>query len=264
MVAPWQRYSGDGADKRGDVWAPEVHHVRGTWYVVACMGDHSRKVGSFLLKSEGGLAGPYRVVRGNLDKPFGELNPGAPDGVDPEVYYHIDGGIYAEGDKAWLVLHNDLHAEFTDDMEDIVQKTNLPKFGQTRYDPEPYLEGAHVLKHEGKYYLVHAAWNKKTKRDGKVRHAYTPEGERDQYDAIIAVSDHFEGPYSKRWTAGIGAGHNNLFVDGDGQVWATFFRNPAAGYWADPSRVDDAAVAGVVRVEWTGPDGNRLYIQRRG
>ena len=264
VVAPWQRYSGDGADKRGDVWAPEVHHVRGTWYVVACMGDHSRKVGSFLLKSEGGLAGPYRVVRGNLDKPFGELNPGAPDGVDPEVYYHIDGGIYAEGDKAWLVLHNDLHAEFTDDMEDIVQKTNLPKFGQTRYDPEPYLEGAHVLKHEGKYYLVHAAWNKKTKRDGKVRHAYTPEGERDQYDAIIAVSDHFEGPYSKRWTAGIGAGHNNLFVDGDGQVWATFFRNPAAGYWADPSRVDDAAVAGVVRVEWTGPDGNRLYIQRRG
>ncbi|TWG07827.1 family 43 glycosylhydrolase [Saccharopolyspora dendranthemae] len=264
VVAPWQRYAGEGDEKRGDVWAPEVHHFRGTWYIVACMGDHSRKVGSFLLKSEGGIAGPYRVVRGNLDKPFGELNPGTPDGIDPNVYYHIDGGIYAEGDKAWLVLHNDLYAEFEDDMEDIVQKTNLPKFGQTRYDREPYLEGAHVLKHEGKYYLMHAAWNKKTRPGGTVRQAYTREGERHQYDAIIAVSDHFEGPYSKRWTAGIGAGHNNLFVDGDGQVWATFFRNPAAGYWADPSRVDDAAVAGVVRVEWTGPEGNRLYVERRG
>ncbi|MGE6735094.1 family 43 glycosylhydrolase, partial [Streptomyces sp. NPDC059900] len=52
------------------------------------------------------------------------------------------------------------------------------------------------------------------------------------------------------------------FKDRDGGLWATFFRNPAFGYWADPSRVDDAAVAGVVRLEWTGPKGNRLYVRR--
>ncbi|MEB3371985.1 family 43 glycosylhydrolase [Saccharopolyspora mangrovi] len=181
--------------------------------------------------------------------------------VDPKVYYHIDGGMHVEGDKAWLVLHNDLYTEFQDDMEDIVQKTELPRFEQTRYEPEPYLEGAHVLKHEGKYYLVHAAWNKKTTTpDGEVRHAYTPDGEKDQYDAIIAVADRFEGPYSQRWTAGIGAGHNNLFADADGQLWATFFRNPVAGRWKDDP---NAAVPGIVRVEWTGPKGNRLYVERR-
>jgi GH43 family beta-xylosidase len=263
VVAPWQRYAGEGADKRGDVWAPEVHHFRGAWYIVACMGDHSRKVGSFMLVSEGGVEGPYRVVEGNLEKPFGELSPRAPEGVDPNVYYHIDGGLYAEDGKAWLVLHNDLYAEFQDDMEDIVQKTNLPKFQQTRYEPEPYLEGAHVIKHGGKYFLVHAAWNKTTGSGDTLRHAYTPDGERDQYDAIMAVADNFEGPYSKRWTGGIGAGHNNLFVDADGQLWATFFRNPVAGHWSEPENKPHAAVAGVVRMEWTGPEGNRVYVQRR-
>jgi hypothetical protein len=84
-----------------------------------------------------------------------------------------------------------------------------------------------------------------------------------QYDMVAAVSDNFEGPYSERWTAGVGAGHNNLFVDHRGQVWSTFFRNPNFGYWADPSRIADTAVPGVVRVEWTGPEGDRLYVERR-
>lgn len=268
VVAPWQEYWHDEEyGKRGNVWAPELHYFRGTWYLVACMGDHSRKVGSFMLKSEGGVQGPYRVVEGNLEKPFGDLAPDGPDFVDPEIYHHIDGGLYTEDGKAWLVLHNDLYAEFRDDMEDIVPKTNLPEFEQTRYAPEPYLEGAFVLKYEEKYYMMHAAWNRtSTEPDGSKRYAYnTPENESEQYqyDAIIAVSDTFEGPYSKRWTAGVGAGHNNLFADADGRLWATFFRNPVAGYWADPSRVEDAAVPGVVRMEWTGPGRDRIYVQRR-
>ncbi len=103
--------------------------------------------------------------------------------------------------------------------------------------------------------------------DGTVRHAYDPGGAgrtQYQYDAVVAVSDHFEGPYSERWTAGVGAGRNNVFADAGGDLWATFFRNPNFGYWADPSRVGEAAVPGVVRMEWTGPEGDRLYVRRRG
>lgn len=152
-------------------------------------------------------------------------------------------------------------------MEDIVPTANLPEFQQTPYSPEPYLEGAYVFKYGGKYYLLHAAWDRKSiNPDGSTRHAYDTAGAgrvQYQYDAIVAVSDHFEGPYSQRWTAGVGAGHNNFFVDHRGHLWATFFRNPAFGYWSDPSRSADAAVAGVVRLEWTGPKGNRLYVQRR-
>ncbi|WP_419999519.1 family 43 glycosylhydrolase [Streptomyces boninensis] len=269
VVAPWQEYWEDDGQfgKRGNVWAPELHRFRGKWYIVACMGDHSQKVGTFMLVSEGGVAGPYRLVEGSLEKPFGEALKSGPPIVAPGAYFHIDGGMYTEDDDAWLVLHNNLYAKFRDDMEDIVPTTNLPAFQQQPYSPEPYLEGAYVFKYRGKYHLVHAAWDRKsTNADGSTRYAYDPPGTgRSQlhYDAIVAVADRFEGPYTKRYTAGVGAGHNNFFEDHEGGLWATFFRNPAHGYWADPARIDDAAVAGVVRLEWTGPEGNRLYVRRR-
>ncbi|MGY0021535.1 family 43 glycosylhydrolase [Streptomyces sp. YJ-C3] len=268
VVAPWQEYwYDDEFGKRGNAWAPELHYFRGKWYLVACMGDHSQKVGSFLLVSEGGVAGPYRLVKGNLDKPFGDSFIGGPAFIKPGAYHHIDGSLYSEGNDAWLVLHNHLYAKFRKDMEDIVPTSNLPAFEQQPYTPEPYLEGAYVFKHGGKYYLLQAAWDRTSAQaDGSTRYAYDPPGTgrtQYQYDAVVAVADRFEGPYSERWTAGVGAGHNNFFKDHEGGLWATFFRNPAFGYWADPSRVDDAAVAGVVRMEWTGPKGNRLYVRRR-
>ncbi|MDT0431317.1 family 43 glycosylhydrolase [Streptomyces salyersiae] len=268
VVAPWQEYWYDEQfGKRGQAWAPELHYFRGKWYMVACMGDHSKKVGSFMLVSEGGVEGPYRLVEGNVDKPFGDSFIGGPAFIEPGAYHHIDGSLYSEGDRAWLVLHNNLYARFRDDMEDIVTTTDLPLFKQTPYTPEPYLEGAYVFKHGGKYYLLHAAWDRTLiNADGSTRQAYDTAGTgrvQYQYDAVVAVSDRFEGPYSRRWTAGVGAGHNNFFTDSDGTVWATFFRNPAFGHWSDPSRVADAAVPGVVRVEWTGPQGNRLYVRRR-
>ncbi|SCG37919.1 family 43 glycosylhydrolase [Micromonospora coxensis] len=268
VVAPWQQYWYDEEfGKRGEAWAPEVHYFRGRWYIAACMGDHSQKVGSFLLVSEGGVEGPYRLVQGNLDKPFGESFKGGPKFIKPGAYHHIDGSLYTEGDDAWLVLHNDLYAKFRDDMEDIVPTTNLPTFQQTPYTPEPYLEGAYVYKFQGRYYLLHAAWDRtSTQPDGTTRYAYDPPGPgrvQYQYDAIVAVADRLEGPYSERWTAGVGAGHNNFFTDAGGRPWATFFRNPNFGYWSDPSRIADAAVPGIVRLEWTGPQGNRLYVQRR-
>ncbi|NJP27288.1 family 43 glycosylhydrolase [Microbispora sp. SCL1-1] len=268
VVAPWQEYwYDDQFGKRGNAWAPEVHYFRGKWYIVACMGDHSQKVGSFMLVSEGGVEGPYRLIQGNYDKPFGDSFIGGPAFIKPGAYHHIDGGMFSEGDEAWLVLHNNLYAKFRDDMEDIIPTTNLPQFQQTPYAPEPYLEGAYVFKYGGKYYLVHAAWDRSSAGpDGGTRYAYDTAAAgrvQYQYDAIVAVADRFEGPYSKRWTLGVGAGHNNIFADRSGQLWATFFRNPNAGYWADPSRIDEAAVPGVVRLEWTGPEGDRLYVARR-
>ncbi|MCO8302670.1 family 43 glycosylhydrolase [Streptomyces sp. RKCA744] len=268
VVAPWQEYwYDDRFGKRGQAWAPEVHYFRGRWYIVACMGDHSRKVGSFLLVSEGGVEGPYRLIEGNYDKPFGESFIGGPDFIEPGAYHHIDGSIYTEGDDAWLVLHNNLYAKFRPDMEDISPTSGLPVFRQRSYSPEPYLEGAYVFKYGGKYYLLQAAWNRTSlNADGSTRYAYDPAGAgrvQYQYDTVVAVSDTFEGPYSERWTAGVGVGHNNFFTDHHGRLWATFFRNPNFGYWSDPSRVADAAVPGVVRLEWTGPRGNRLYVQRR-
>lgn len=206
-----------------------MHYFRDTWYIVACMGDRAHKVGSFLLVSEGGLEGPYRLIEGNLDKPFGDALPDAPY-IDPGARFHIDGSMYTEGDDAWLVLHNNVYARFRDDMEDIVPTTNLPVFQQQPYTPEPYLEGAYVFKHGGKYYLLQAAWDRtSTAAGGSTRYAYdtdAPGRTQYHYDAIAAVADHFEGPYSRRWTLGVGAGHNNIFADVDGRIVGDLLPQP--------------------------------------
>jgi hypothetical protein len=268
VVAPWQEYWYDDMfGKRGEVWAPEVHRFNGKWYIVACMGDHSQKVGSFMLVSEGGLEGPYRLIEGNVDKPFGDSFIGGPAFIKPGAYFHIDGSFFSEGDDAYLVLHNDLYSRFRPDMEDIVTTTNLPVFAQAHYTPEPYREGVYVFKHGGKYFLSQAVWDRQwTGTDGTTQYAYNKLGAgtaQYQYDAVLAVADTFEGPYTVRWTAGVGLGHNNFFTDRSGALWSTFFRNPNQGYWADPSRVAQGAVPGIVRMEWTGPEGNRVYVERR-
>jgi hypothetical protein len=260
VVADWQTYKNpdDPATRAGEVWAPEVHFIDGKWYIVACMGDRAKLTGSFMLVSDGGPEGPYRNIQGSVADPLGE--PVRP--TNPQ-YYHIDGGLFDDGDATYLVLHNDLYAKMAADMEDLETPTNLPRFTQTKYAPEPYLEGATVTKHDGKYYLMHAVWANRSGTDETPAWSYLPNtGVKDQYDAIVAVSDSFEGPYSARYTAGVGAGHNNMFIDEDGTVWATFFRNPAFGYWATPERIDDAAVAGIVRMDESGPLGDILTVAR--
>lgn len=258
VVTDWQAYKNpdDPATKAGNAWAPELHYIDGKWYLVACMGDQSTLTGSFILVSDGGPEGPYRNIEANIDHPLGE-----PVRASNPQYYHIDGGLFDDGDKTYLVLHNDLYSQMTPDMENLVNPTDLPKFTQRKYSPEPYLEGATVTKTGGKYYLMHAAWSwKPTPQAEPTYRAGT--GLREQYDAIIAVADRFEGPYTARYTAGVGAGHNNMFIDENGDMWMTFFNNPAHGHWADPSRVADAAVPGVVRMEQSGPFGEVLTVAR--
>ncbi|WP_228479992.1 family 43 glycosylhydrolase [Microbacterium abyssi] len=234
-----------------------MHYIDGKWYLAATMGDQSRLTGTFMLVSDGGPEGPYRNIEASIDHPLGEPVRA----TDPQ-YYHIDGGLFQDGDANYLVLHNDLYSKMTPDMENLENPKNLPRFDQQAYSPEPYLEGATVTKVGDKYYLMHAAWALKSGTPDDPRWSYLPDsgGVKDQYDAIVAVADSFEGPYSPRYTAAIGAGHNNMFEDEDGTVWATFFRNPNAGHWADPSRIDDAALPGVVRLEHSGPNGDLLTV----
>jgi Glycosyl hydrolases family 43 len=254
VVAPWQQYvEADGMQpRRGQVWAPELHFIRGTWCIVACMGDHARLVGSFILVSDGGPEGPYRNIAGNVAKPLGDAKPGRP------TVYPIDGSLFVDGDTPYLVLHNHFYARLADDLSDIEPSADLPRFVQTCYEPEPYLEGAYVFKHGGRYHLMHAAWSYHTAGSEQLSYLEVSGGSKHHYNTVVASAERFEGPYGPRYTSGVGIGHNNFFTDADGALWATFFKNPNHGVWSDPAHADEMAVAGIVRIQATG---QRLVVQ---
>jgi Glycosyl hydrolases family 43 len=257
VVAPYQCFADahDPARKRGNVWAPELHLIRGRWYLVACMGDDAISPGSFILVSEGGPQGPYRNIRGNVHKPLGDPLPHKP-GCWP-----IDGSLFEErdGSAVYLVLHNFLWARMGADMEDIEPTTALPHFQEQRWVPEPYLEGAFVFQHASLYHLMHAAWSYQ-RPDGSVTYVPQPGDVKLHYDTVVAHAERFEGPYSQRRTMGIAIGHNNVFRDAQGELWATFFKNPAHGYWADPALRGEAAVAGVVPIQASGSRQELLTV----
>ena len=201
--------------KRRAVWAPELHYIKSAtnWFMVACMNDSASQKGSFILRSTSGRAeGPYENISGNASGPIFE-------GIDGSLFEDDDGTV-------WFVGHNHFYAKMKADMSGFDGK--LETFSETRYSPEPYLEGAYVFKSGGKYHLLQAAWSFKLP-DGTFTHDETASSRgaiRWSYDCIVATADHFPGPYGPRYTAGAGIGHNNFFQDKAGNWWATMFGNP--------------------------------------
>lgn len=211
------------SNKRRTLWAPELHYIASqkNYFLVGSMPLNPKGSGSFVLRSTTGKAeGPYENIEGNSD---GFLHP------------RIDGSLFEDDDgSVYFVAHNHEIAKMKADMSDIAEP--FREIDEQEYDIEPYIEGAYIFKDEGKYHLVQAIWSFQLP-DG--RYAYDEEkpgrafksnkeiGEaRYSYDVVIATADNVYGPYSKRYTSVIGAGHNNLFQDKQGNWWATMFGNP--------------------------------------
>jgi hypothetical protein len=119
------------------------------------------------------------------------------------------------------------------DMSGLAEEIKTLK--ESKYSPEPYVEGAFIFKYDGKYHLVQAIWAHRTvKGDTYVeKEGLTNKKTRYSYDCIIATADNVYGPYGKRYNAITGGGHNNLFQDKDGNWWATMFFNPRGAQAAE-------------------------------
>ncbi len=201
--------------KRRAVWAPEIHYIESArnWFYVACMNDHAPQKGSFILRSTSGTPeGPYENIPGNDTAP---------------IFGNIDGSLFEDDDgSVWFIGHNHFFARMKDDMSGLANEPR--RFIETPYPEEPYIEGAFVVKHGGRYHLVQAIWSFKMPDGGFSYNAGSPKrgGVRWSYDCVIASADSLDGPYGKRYTAGVGIGHNNLFQDKEGNWWATHFGNP--------------------------------------
>ena len=215
--------NGDPLDNKFHaVWAPEMHYIKSAknWFIVACMNESDGGRGSFVLRSTTGKPeGPYVNIEGNKDK---------------ALYPNIDGSLFEDTDgTVYFVGHNHYIAKMKPDMSNIAE--DFVKMKESSYNPEPYIEGAFVFKYEGKYHLVQAIWAHRTKEGDTYveKKGVTNKNTRYSYDCVIATADNVYGPYSKRYTAIIGGGHNNLFQDKDGNWWATMFFNPRGSQAAE-------------------------------
>ena len=224
-----QKYSkksinGDPLDNKFHaVWAPELHYIKSAknWFMVACLNQSAGGRGSFILRSTTGRPeGPYENIEGNSNE---------------SIFKQIDGSLFEDEDgTVYFVGHSHSIAKMKPDMSGFAEE--LRTLNEQKYSPEPYIEGAFIFKHNGKYNLVQAIWSHKTKTKGDTYIPYkniTNKETRYSYDCVIATADNIYGPYTKRYNAITGGGHNNLFQDKKGNWWATMFFNPRGAQAAE-------------------------------
>lgn len=194
------------------VWAPELHYVKSKkkWLLIACLNGGA---GSFVLESTSGLPqGPYKNIEGNSTK---------------AIFPNIDLSLYEDDDgKVYLVGHNHFITEMNEECSDIAAP--FTKLKETPYNPDPYIEGVFITKHDNKYQLLQTVWSVK-QADGS--YSYLRNDKKDlnslySYDLVVAESDNIYGPYGPRYAAILQGGHNNLFTDDEGNWWSTTFFNP--------------------------------------
>ncbi|RDV27984.1 glycosyl hydrolase family 43 [Alteromonas aestuariivivens] len=214
------------SNQRRTLWAPEIHYLKSqkNYFIVASIPANPHGNGSFVLRSTTGeAAGPYENIAANSDGP---------------LFPRIDGSLFEDDDgTVYFVGHNHEIARMKDDMSGLAEP--MRTLDEQEYSRKPYIEGAYIFKANQKYHLVQAIWSFRMP-DGSF--AYDPGEPNDptrvypdrkdwaanrySYDVVIATADNIYGPYSDRYTSVIGAGHNNFFMDKQGNWWATMFGNP--------------------------------------
>lgn len=178
----------DNGDARRAMWAPEIHYMKGTYWVTYTMNHFGYNFGCGLLKSTSGKPeGPYVDT-----KTDGPISPN----LDASLFEDDDGTVY------WVYQHG-LMARMNEDMSGLAEKPRNLNPSNNGYVG---FEGAFIDKHNGKYYLICA-------------------DAVDSYSCMVAEADSVYGPYGPRYLAIYHGGHNTFFTDNDGQWWATVFGN---------------------------------------
>lgn len=201
----WQKvWSERNGNRRRALWAPEVHYLKGNFYIAYCVTGH----GTGLLKSTTGKAeGPYVSVN----------TPDAPltRGIDATLFEDDDGAVYFMYGSGYL-------ARMKDDLSGLAETPERLRVEPADSDPEHHhparpclstefdhigYEGTSIIKVNGRYYLSGA------------------ERYYERYHCMTAESTSLRGPYSARYVSVPYAGHNTFFQDGAGNWWSTMFGN---------------------------------------
>ncbi len=200
----WQKqWTEKNGNKRRAVWAPEIHYMKGNFYLAYCITG----LGTGLLKSKTGKAeGPYISVN----------QPDAPltRGIDASLFQDDDGTVYFLYGSGFIAkMNNDMTALVTKPVQltcvpDTDQEHHHPARPHTEFDHVGF-EGVYMFKKDGRYYLSCA------------------ERYYERYHCRTTELTSIMGPYSKRYVSVPYAGHNTFFDDGKGNWYSTIFGNDA-------------------------------------
>jgi xylan 1,4-beta-xylosidase len=211
-----------------DVWAPEIHYIKGNYYLAMCMAG-------------GGGSGILRSVSGKPEGPY--KSPLVPDvrlasGIDATLFQDDDGKVYFTNRGAQMVyLMKDDMSGFDGPGHAI--QFERPADGSWTRDSIAE-EGASLFKRNGKYYLGGAVHLTAKRR----------------YSSAVAISDNIFGPY-KQWHEAVPCGGGgNYFQDKAGNWFCTMFGNDTASNWREkPGLVKiDFAADGKIFVAKDQPD----------
>jgi beta-xylosidase len=203
------------SDPQRLVWAPELHYLKGTYWIPFCVSSGKQGKNSLLKSTSGKPEGPYELA-------FSENN-----GVDAD----IDSSLFADTDgTVYYVWQDGKIRRMNSEMNGFAGETRriIPVDGR-----RVGYEGASLVK-AGKWYILTAAeWNGGGNRsDGT-------------YDMMYSCATNLEGPWRPRRVAVPHAGHGALFRDKGGRWHASFFGNDrTAPFRAMPGVVPLDCVAG--------------------
>jgi beta-xylosidase len=196
----WQKgkLNPDGTLTPKPLWAPELHYIKGQWYIAGCV-EHQ---GCLLLKSTTGRPeGPYADVKSGA-----HLIPPGP--YDASLFEDDDGQVY------FLVAGVRI-ARMKPDMTDLAEPLKTITIApDTKWHN---CEGPHMAKLNGRYYLF-VAQGTQHEKDGM----RAGPNVRKSYDVWVLSAPTPYGPFEKRHLAFPRAGHNVVFQDHQGHWWSTW------------------------------------------
>lgn len=188
----------------GIVWnhsvcSPEIHQLRGTFWI-----SYGR---------DSGGTGLLRSISGKVEGPYEDYGQITLDGTDASMFEDDDGQVY------W-VYHDGKIAAMRDDLSGLVEESRtaevVPWKSGGRTD-KPFRDndkrvgthGAFLTKWRGQYYLFCAE-------------SFNRMGCSSNEDTFVAVSDHINGPYSRRYLAVPHGGQATFFLDSNGVLHGAF------------------------------------------
>ncbi|MGM9732714.1 MAG: family 43 glycosylhydrolase [Prevotella sp.] len=201
--ATWQKAWRDHHGPVRALWAPELHYVKGNYYITLSMPPGDRG----LLKSVSGKPeGPYVNALADDGKWDGD--------IDASLFQDDDGTVYVVWGGGWI-------ARMKDDMSGMAEEPRKPVLlspdtiashhartcSTRRQCSDIGHEGAFLFKRNGIYYLTAA------------------DSYEGRYSSMVAMSDNIYGPYRQRHEAVPCGGGTCYFKDNEGRWWCTFFGN---------------------------------------